>query len=288
MDSVNILWPMAKAAKTCDRLRRPLSEGEPIIIIEPQGKKHYLNLRSGDKFHHTRLGYLTHDAIIGCQPGALLLSDRGLHAVCLRLTFEDFVLKELKRRTSIIHPKDLATLLVRGDLFPGARVLEAGAGSGATCVTLLRYLGPEGQLISYERRQEFIALTLENVAKAQELYGDPGAKHQIQLRDIYEDGIEEKDLDTVLLDLPEPHRATKHALKALRPGGTLLCWLPTVTQVYLLVRQLQQEPLWAVVETRETLERSWQVGKNAMRPYHRMVGHTGFWIRTRRLERPEE
>jgi tRNA (adenine57-N1/adenine58-N1)-methyltransferase len=276
---------MVKPAKVRKRLRSPLSEGEPIVIIEPQGKKHYLNLRSGDKFHHTRLGYVNHDAIIGCAPGALLLSDRGLNAVCLRLTLEDFVLKVLKRQTSIIHPKDLATLLLRGDLFPGARILEAGIGSGATSVALLRYLGPTGQLISYERREEFIDLALDNVAKAQELFGDPGAKHEARLKDIYEEGIEERDLDTILLDLPEPHRATTEALKALRPGGCLLCWLPTVTQVYLLVRQLQEEPLWAVVETRETLERNWQVGKNAMRPYHRMVGHTGFWIRARKLER---
>lgn len=276
---------MAKFAGMPDLLRAPLREGEPIIIIEPQGKKHYLKLRSGDKFHHTRLGHLSHDAIIGAQPGSLLLSDRGLNAVCLRLTFEDFILKELKRRTSIIHPKDLATFLVRGDLFPGAHVLEAGMGSGATSVTLLRYLGKEGRLTSYERREEFLQLALENIARAQELFGDPGTEHQVHLRDIYEEGIEERDLDTVLLDLPEPHRASYHALKALRPGGNLLCWLPTVTQVYLLVRQLQEEACWAVVETRETLERNWQVGKDAMRPYHRMVGHTGFWIRARKLER---
>jgi tRNA (adenine57-N1/adenine58-N1)-methyltransferase len=231
------------------------------------------------------LGHIEHDAIIGSQPGLLLLSDRGLNAVCLRLTLEDFVLKELKRRTSIIHPKDLATLLVRGDLFPGARVLEAGIGSGATSITLLRYLGPDGHLISYERRKEFLELALENIAKVSELYGDPGTSHQTDVRDIYEKGIEEEELDTILLDLPEPHRATEAALEALRPGGILLCWLPTVTQVYLLVRQLQEDPAWSVVETRETLERSWQVGKNAMRPYHRMVGHTGFWIRARKLVR---
>lgn len=279
---------MANLTSTRHLIRSPLREGEPVIIIEPQGKKHYLKLRSGDKFHHTRLGYLTHDAIIGNPPGTLLMSDRGLGAVCLRLTLEDFILKELRRQTSIIHPKDLATLLIRGDLFPGARVLEAGIGSGATSITLQRYLGPTGELISYERREEFIDLALENIARVQQLYGEPGTGHEVRLKDIYEEGIEETDLDTVLLDLPEPHRATEHALKALRPGGCLICWLPTVTQVYLLVRQLQEEPLWAVPETRENLERNWQIGKNAMRPYHRMVGHTGFWIRARKLERPEE
>lgn len=276
---------MTKAPRIQGLQREPLREGEPIIIIEPKGKKHFLRLRSGNKFHHTRLGHVTHDAIIGSPPGVLLQSDLGFDAVCLRLTFEDYILKELRRRTSIIHPKDLATLLVRGDLFPGARVLEAGTGSGATSVTLLRYLGPSGELISYERREEFVELALENIERAHQLYGDPGTKHSVRVRDIYEEGIEESDLDTVLLDVPEPHRAAQSVLEALRPGGTLLCWLPTVTQIYLLVRQLQQEPCWAVVETRETLERNWQVARNAMRPYHRMIGHTGFWIRARKLAR---
>ena len=276
---------MSEGPRISELLREPLREGEPIIIIEPQGKKHFLRLRSGDKFHHTRLGHVTHDAIIGSPPGTLLRSDLGLDAICLRLTFEDFILKELRRRTSIIHPKDLATLLVRGDLFPGARVLEAGIGSGATAVTLLRYLAPSGELNSYERREEFVELALENIELAHELYGDPGTKHIVRVRDIYEEGIEEDDLDTVVLDVPEPHRVAPSALEALRPGGTLLCWLPTVTQIYLLVRELQQEPRWSVVETRETMERNWQVAKNAMRPYHRMIGHTGFWIRARKVER---
>ena len=276
---------MTKGATIQDLQREPLRENEPVIIIEPKGKKHFLRLRSGDKFHHTRLGHIAHDAIIGSPPGALLQSDLELDAVCLRLTFEDYILKELRRQTSIIHPKDVATLLVRGDLFPGARVLEAGIGSGATAVTLLRYLGPSGELTSYERREEFVELALKNISHAHQLYGDPGAKHDVRVRDIYEDGIEESDLDTVVLDVPEPHRAEQSVLEALRPGGNLLCWLPTVTQIYLLVRQLQQEPCWAVVETRETLERNWQIAKNAMRPYHRMIGHTGFWIRARKLER---
>ena len=276
---------MADVPKVTDLRRTPLREGEPVIIIEPRGKKHYLRLRSGDKFHHTRLGYLNHDQMIGAPPGLLLQSDQGLDAVCLRLTLEDFILKELCRKTSIIHPKDLATLLIRGDLFPGARVLEAGLGSGATSITLLRYLGSGGELFSYERREEFVGPALENIAEVNRLYGDPGSSHKVLVRDIYEEGIEQEELDTVLLDLPEPHRATDAALAGLRPGGILLCWLPTVNQVYLLVRSLQEDPSWALVETRETVERNWQIGENAMRPYHRMVGHTGFWIRARKLHR---
>jgi tRNA (adenine57-N1/adenine58-N1)-methyltransferase len=278
---------MTRATTGLASQRKPLQEGELIIVVEPRGKKHFVHLRAGDKFHHSRMGHISHDRIIGQEPGSLLLSDLALPVVCLRLTLEDYILKGLHRRTSIIHPKDLATLLVLGVVFRGARVLEAGIGSGAASLVLLRHLGPGGVLVSYERRQEFLRLSLENISKASALYGDPGADHRVVQRDIYEEGIDESDLDLVLLDVPEPHRATDHALEALRPGGNLLCWLPTVTQVYLLVRQLKDEARWTVVDTRETLEREWEVGENAMRPYHRMVGHTGFWIRARKLTRNE-
>ena len=253
-----------------------------MIIIEPEGQKHFLKLRSGDKFHHTRTGHLAHDDIIGQPAGAVIPGTLRIPVICVRPSLEDFILKGLKRRTSIIHPKDLATLLVRGDVFPGARVLEAGIGSGATTVFLLRHLGPGGLLISYERRSEFIENAVQNVKTFHQWYGDPGAEHRVVEGDIYE-SMEAEDLDLVLLDVPEPNRSVDAAWIALRPGGVLLCWLPTVTQVYDLVRQLQEDPRWAVVEVRETLERSWEISERAMRPYHRMVGHTGFLIRARKM-----
>lgn len=264
-------------------IRKPFCEGEPIIVIEPEGKKHFLTLRKGDKFHHIRTGHIRHDQIIGEPPGVLLRSELDKPVICLRLTLEDYILKRLKRRTSIIHPKDLATLLPRGDLFPGARVVEAGIGSGATSIFFLRFLGKGGTLISYERRLEFIDLALENIRDCHSLLGNPGAEHRTIEADIC-DGIEEEDLDLILLDVPEPHNIVDLAHDSLRPGGILLCWLPTVTQVYLLVRYLQTGDKWAVIETRETLQRNWDVAENAMRPYHRMVGHTGFLIKARKLE----
>ncbi len=267
--------------------RRPFREGEPIFIIEPEGQKHFLKLRSGHKFHHVRTGHLNHDRIIGQPPGALILSETGQGVVCIRPTLEEYIFKGLKRRTSIIHPKDLATLVVRGDLFPGARVLEAGIGSGSASIFLLRNIAPDGQLISYERRPEFIENAVANIADFHSLYGHPGTEHRIVEGDIY-DSIDARDLDLILLDVPEPFRCVDATWEALRPGGTLLSWLPTVTQVYGLVRQLQENPLWSGIETRETLERSWEVAENAMRPYHRMVGHTGFLIRARKLARVSE
>jgi tRNA (adenine57-N1/adenine58-N1)-methyltransferase catalytic subunit len=274
---------MSPGPSVADFQRLPFREGEPIFIIEPQGQRHFLKLRSGHKFHHVRTGHLAHDRIIGQRPGALILSETGEGVVCLRPTLEDYIYKGLKRRTSIIHPKDLATLVVRGDIYSGARVLEAGIGSGSSSIFLLRHLAPGGLLISYERRPEFIENALANIADFHGLYGDPGTEHRIVEGDIY-DSIDAQDLDLVLLDVPEPFRAVDAAWQALRAGGTLLSWLPTVTQVYGLVRQLQEQPHWAVIETRETLERSWEIAENAMRPFHRMVGHTGFLIRARKLE----
>jgi len=262
--------------------RTPFRVGESIIIIEPEGQKHFLKLRSGDKFHHTRTGHLAHDDIIGQPAGAVFEGTLGTPVICVRPTLEDFILKGLKRRTSIIHPKDLATLVVRGDIFPGARVLEAGIGSGATTIFLLRHLGREGKLTSYERRPEFIENAVENVKTFHHWYGDPGTEHEVVEGDIY-DSIDAEDLDLVLLDVPEPDRAVDSAWQALRAGGVLLSWLPTVTQVYDLVRLLQEDSRWEVVEVRETLERSWEVAERAMRPYHRMVGHTGFLIRARKM-----
>ena len=162
--------------------------------------------------------------------------------------------------------------------------MEAGIGSGATSIVLLRHLGPGGQLISYERREEFIEGALQNIRDAHRLLGEPGARHRVVTGNVYDGSFVEGDFDTILLDVPEPHRAEEGAFEALRPGGILLCWLPTVTQVYMLGLELQQKRRWGVVETRETVERPWEVVENAMRPYHRMIGHTGFLIRARKLE----
>jgi len=267
----------------CEAVRRPFQEGEPIIVIEPQGQKHFLTLRSRDKFHHIRMGHISHDEIIGSPPGALLTSEKGQPVVCLRLSFEDYILKRLKRRTSIIHPKDLASLVLRGDIFPGASVLEAGIGSGSVTTMLLRLLGKGGRLISCERRAEFIQPALENVEEARRLFGDTGSVHQVVQGDVYY-GISAANLDMVLLDVPEPDLAAPFAWKALRPGGILLSWLPTVNQVYILGRHLQQFEGWGVVEIRELIQRSWDVAENALRPFHKMTAHTGFLVRARKLD----
>jgi tRNA (adenine57-N1/adenine58-N1)-methyltransferase len=189
---------------------------------------------------------------------------------------------KLKRHTQIIYPKDLALVLVMADLKPGLRVVESGIGSGALTVTVLRALAGQGELISYEVREEHAVKALRNVAA---LHPNP-ALHTVKVQDIYESGIEERDVDRVLLDLPEPWRVLPTAAQALRPGGILFVYLPTVLQVHRVMELLRADPQWAMLEVLESLVRPWHSQDLSIRPEHRMVAHSGFLIFARRLAAP--
>lgn len=242
-----------------------------------------MTLGPGEHFFHQEFGHLRHEEIIGRPPGLRFTNGEGKQVVCYRPTLEDYLMRRLKRRTQILYPKDLGLILVWGDIFPGARVLEAGLGSAAATLFLLRHLGPGGHLISYERRQEFVEAARATLDEVEDLYGKLPARHTVITADIYE-GIAESGLDTILLDVPEPERAAGHAAATLRIGGVMLCWLPTALQVYQLVRLLQEDLRWAQIEISESLLRPWTVGPRSVRPVHRMVAHTGFLIRARRVE----
>ncbi len=263
--------------------RHPFREGEPVLIVDDRGRKHVLRLRAGYKTHHGRTGLVHHDWILGRPPGLRLNGPQGEDYICVRPTLEDYVLKVLDRHTQVIYPKDLGSLLTRGNLFSGARALEAGLGSGAAALLFRRFLGSEGELVSYEKREEFADRTSRMLEEFDRLYGHSLATHRIEVRDVY-DGIAETDLDAVLLDVPEPHRATFFAAEALRPNGSLLCWLPTVLQVFDLVQHLHAVPVWAEVFVTETLMRPWTVSPQSIRPSQTMVAHTGFLISARRVE----
>jgi len=269
------------------RLQRiPFQEAEPVLIIDDRGRQHLLHLQKGYKSHHGRTGRIAHDDIIGKPPGLQCFTDQGSEFTCLRLTLEEFVLQKLKRHTQVIYPKDMGMFVVQGNLFSGARVLEAGLGSASLATFLRSLLGSDGYLVSYERRPEFVELAESTLRLYTRLYGESMARHRIAVRDVYE-GIDETDLDTILLDVPEPQRALRAAASALRINGVLVCWLPTALQVFELVRALQDSPEWARVRSSETLLRPWRVGPRSIRPAQRMVGHTGFLISARRVERTE-
>jgi tRNA (adenine57-N1/adenine58-N1)-methyltransferase len=190
----------------------------------------------------------------------------------LRPTLSDFVLS-MPRGAQVIYPKDLGPLLMMADVFPGARILEAGVGSGALSMTLLR---AGAEVVGYELREDFANKARKNVAS----FLGEGCPYRVQLRDVYE-GIDEAGLDRVMLDLPEPWRVVKHAATALRPGGILVSYLPTIGQVVQLRDALDAGP-FVLAETIEVLQRGWHVDGQSVRPDHRMVAHTGFLTAARR------
>lgn len=235
-----------------------------------------ITLQQGQAFHCHR-GILSHDSLIGEPEGTTVRLASGTTMVALRPTLDEYVLK-MKRGAQVVYPKDMAMILLHGDIYPGARVLEAGAGSGALTLGLLRAVGPQGSVVTYEIREDFAAVARANVdafmGKAENL--------EIRLANVYE-GIQETDLDRIVLDLPEPWQVIPAARLALRPGGILVAYLPTILQVHTLVEALHADACWTLVSAFETLVRPWHIEGRSVRPEHRMVGHTGFLTVARRI-----
>lgn len=258
--------------------RGPLAAGERVLLIDRKQRRYLVRLEAGGRFQ-THAGILEHDDVIGGLEGIEVHARRDGEAIAsrrflvLRPTLADLVVK-MPRGAQVIYPKDLGAILVAADLFPGARVLEAGVGSGSLSMAALR-AGCE--VIGYEIRPDFAARARANVAA---LLGDD-APYQVEIRDVYE-GIDAVDLDRVLLDLPEPWRVLEHARAALAPGGILLAYLPGINQTAELRSHLDHAG-FGLAETVEILRRTWYIEGRSVRPDHRMVAHTGFLTTARRL-----
>jgi tRNA (adenine57-N1/adenine58-N1)-methyltransferase len=254
---------------------RPFAAGERVLIVDDKDRRYLVRLRAGADFQ-THAGVVDHDAVIGLEEGATITSRRkesaGRRLLVVRPTLADLVVK-MPRGAQVIYPKDLAAIVFAADLHPGARVLEAGVGSGALSMAALR---AGCRVVGYEIREDFAARARANVA---DLLGED-APYVVEIRDVYE-GIDEEGLDRILLDLPEPWRVVPHAAHALRPGGILLAYLPTINQTAELRTALAAHP-FALAETVEVLVRSWHVTRRSVRPDHRMVAHTGFLTTARR------
>lgn len=254
--------------------RGPLGPGERVMLLDSKGRRYLVTLVVGGEFH-THAGPVLHDDIIGGEEGRMLRSARGARYVVVRPTLSDVVLK-MPRGAQVIYPKDLGPMLLLADVFPGARVLESGLGSGALSMALLR---AGAAVTGYEIRHDFAARARANVAG---FLGEAALeRYQVSVRDVYE-GIDPEGFDRVVLDLPEPWRVVAAAETALRPGGILVSYLPTILQVATLRERLARSG-FGLAQTIEILERGWHVEGQSVRPEHRMVAHTGFLTSARLL-----
>jgi tRNA (adenine57-N1/adenine58-N1)-methyltransferase len=254
-----------------------LQDGEQVLLIDARGKRHLIVLRKSETFHSDR-GWIAHDAIIGQPEGSWVRSSLGLRYLALRPALAEYVL-EMPRGAQVIYPKDLAIILFWADIYPGCRVLEAGMGSAALTLTLLRAVGPEGRVITYEQREEFARRALANI------HMRVGEVSNLTVRLVpVQDGIvDEAPVDRVVFDLPEPWKLTESVAHALRPGGIFLSYVPTIIQAQQTTEALRRERWWSLVETFETLMRPWNIEGQSVRPFHRMVAHTGFITVARRV-----
>jgi tRNA (adenine57-N1/adenine58-N1)-methyltransferase len=253
----------------------PLRENETVILFDRKERSYLKRLRR-DKKISIRGGAIPVDHIIGQEEGSIVRSSMNEAFLVFRPTLAQLI-PDLPRQAQVIYPKDIATILLWADIFPGAAVVEAGVGPGALTLALLRAVGPQGKLISYEIREDFAEMARRNIA---EFYGDAD-QWILKTGDVA--SLEETQLDRILLDLPEPWRVTESAWTALRPGGIFLSYVPTILQVKSFTDSLREHGGFSNIETAESLMRFWHVKGLSVRPEHRMIAHSGFITLARRL-----
>lgn len=266
-----MLEPITVAADDRSLLR----DGESVLFIDSKDREYLRTLRAGGRVS-LRGGQLPADDLIGRPEGRLVQTAKGEDFLLLRPTFAQLI-PNLPRRAQVIYPKDIALILLWGDIGPGMHVLEAGTGPGALTMALLRAVGPTGTVTSCEIRPEFIDMARGNVTQ---LYGE--APHWTVVHADVREGIPRRRLDRIVLDLPEPWTVLGPAAAALRAGGVLVVYLPTVLQVKQFTDQAPAAG-FAAVHVMESLLRPWYSRGLSIRPEHRMVAHTGFIIVCRRL-----
>ena len=254
----------------------PLAAGDPILLIDRKQRVYLIWLQAGGVFD-LRGGRVAYDDLIGQPEGIMVETSRGERLLAVRPTLADYVLA-MPRGAQVIYPKDLALILLLADIYPGATVIEAGTGSGALTMALVRAVGPDGRVFSYEVREEFLRVAARNVRR----YLGEAPTLVLRQHDVTT-GIPDAPADRLVLDLPEPWRVLDPAIDALRPGGILLAYVPSTVQVQQAVETLRASRAFALIETVEALMRPWHVEGQSVRPEHRMVAHTGFLITARRL-----
>ncbi|MGV9301127.1 tRNA (adenine-N1)-methyltransferase [Amycolatopsis sp. NPDC003676] len=253
----------------------PFRAGDRVQLTDSKGRHYTLTLADGGEYH-THRGALAHDDLIGRPEGSVVTSAGGSTYLALRPLLPDYVLS-MPRGAQVIYPKDAAQIVMWGDIFPGARVLEAGAGSGALTCSLLRAVGPAGQVFSYEIRDDHAEHAERNVEK---FFGEKPGNWTLTVADL---ATHTGEVDRVVLDMLAPWDQLPNVAAHLVPGGVLTVYVATVTQLSRVTESLREQQCWTEPESWETLMRPWHVVGLAVRPDHRMVAHTAFLLTARRL-----
>lgn len=265
----------------------PLVEGDKVQLADARGRLNTITLRAGAQFH-THRGFLSHDDLIGASDGSVIEDSRGTRYQALRPLYSDYMLS-MPRGAAIIYPKDSAQILMWGDVFPGARVIEAGVGSGGLTTAILRALGEKGSLRSIERREDFAEVAKENV---ETYFGGEHPAWQLMIGDFQDVAAQEaaagRHADRVLLDMLAPWECVGAAADVLEPGGVFLAYVATVTQLSRTAEALRDHGEFTEPHAWESFVRPWHLEGLAVRPEHRMNAHTGFLLTSRRTARGEK
>lgn len=257
----------------------PFTAGERVQLTDAKGRHYTITLTPGTEFH-THHGAIPHDVVIGLEQGSVVKSSNGAIFLVLRPLLLDYVMS-MPRGPQVIYPKDAAQIIHEGDMFPGARVLEAGAGSGALTLSLLRAVGPEGQVISYEQRADHAEHARRNVSVFND--GQVPPNWQMIIGDLADSELPDGSFDRAVLDMLAPWDVLDAVARLVVAGGVLIIYVATVTQLSKVVEALRTQQCWTEPRSWESLQRGWNVVGLAVRPQHSMRGHTAFLIATRRL-----
>lgn len=253
------------------------SAGDRIQLTDPKGKMYSVTITPGKEWH-THKGWIVHNDLIGLPEGSVVTTSAGLQFTAFKPLLGDFVLS-MPRGATIVYPKDAAMIIGVADVFPGAKVIEAGVGSAALSISLLRAIGPTGELTSFERREDFADIARENVRT---YFGTVPTNWNLNIGSVQESSTDKK-YDRVILDMLAPWECISFAAEVLRPGGVFLAYVATTTQLSMTAEAIKEDGHFTEPLSSETIVRDWHHEGLAVRPMQRMIGHTGFLIVTRRM-----
>jgi tRNA (adenine57-N1/adenine58-N1)-methyltransferase len=251
--------------------------GDRIQLTDPKGKLYSFTIVAGKEWH-THKGWISHDDLVGMPEGSVVSTTAGLKFTAFKPLLADYVLT-MPRGATIVYPKDAAMILGLADIYPGARVLEAGVGSGALTISLLRAVGDTGTVHSVERRADFADNATSNI---ENYFGTPPTNWRLTVGDLQEQAVSD-DYDRVILDMLAPWECVDLAARALRPGGVFMAYVATTTQLSVTAEAIKADGRFTEPESSETIVRGWHHEGLAVRPQQRMIGHTGFLIQSRRM-----